>query len=63
MNPEMFDEMHDDYPATVLPDEAFEQFVEVCEKSSEPNRTLRDAVSSTGERGFLDPPEEGASHS
>jgi hypothetical protein len=63
MNPEMFVEKHDDYPATVLADEAFEHFVEVCEKSSEPNRALRDAFCSTRERGFLDPPEEGASHS
>jgi len=53
-------EKRDDYAATVLPDETFDQFIEACETSSEPNQALRDAVSDAREQGFLDTPEEGA---
>ena len=63
MNPDVFPEKRGDYTPTVLPDEVFDQFVEACETSSEPNQALRDAVSDAREQGFLDTPEKGASHS
>ncbi|MDA3948184.1 MAG: DUF1778 domain-containing protein [Spirochaeta sp.] len=45
-------ELLKDYNKTVLQDEMFDTFIAACEKASEPNEALRDAVSYTKEQGY-----------
>ncbi len=49
---ERANEVLKEYGKTVLQDEVFDQFMEACEKASEPNAALRDAVSYTREQGY-----------
>ncbi len=50
---ERANEVLKDYGKTVLRNEMFDSFMEACEKVSEPNEALRDAVSYTREQGYL----------
>jgi len=49
---ERANEVLKDYGKTVLQDEMFDSFMAACEKASEPNEALRNAVSYTKEQGF-----------